>query len=215
MAKRARSDAEKELKSKEILDMTALMFEKQDFANIKMSEIAKALGISNGILFVYFKTKEMLFLRLLMREYESRLIRMEQRMEQDQKRDKESFHQLILEELVEVIEEHELYIRLCSIRGVILEKNVDLQEVINYKKWLYNRFEQIAKRMEEHYKLYKKEAIQRLFLIEESIFVGCELCGALPKDINNILENYHMTAFFFDKKENAAALLKSYLDMYF
>jgi AcrR family transcriptional regulator len=76
MAKRAMTAEAKALKAHAILDKAAEMFSNSEYEKIKMTDIAKEMNMSNGILFVYFKTKESLFFSLLVREYEKRLARL-------------------------------------------------------------------------------------------------------------------------------------------
>lgn len=212
MAKRARSQEAKEEKAGAILDMAAEMFATKDFEKIKMSEIAKALGISNGILFVYFKTKEMLFFQLLMREYARRLENMEQRIKKADISNYELFKKLVLEEMAVIIEDSNMYIRLVSIRGAILEKNIDLEVMIESKQWFYNRFKEVALIIYERCKVFKPDEIMEIFLVQESILVGCKLCSSLPKDVLNIIDKYQMEGFKFAFKDNALKTMSYYLD---
>lgn len=212
MAKRARSQEAKEEKAGAILDMAAEMFATKEFERIKMSEIAKELGISNGILFVYFKTKEMLFFQLLMREYARRLENMEQRIEKADIGNYELFKKLVLEEMAVIIEDSDMYIRLVSIRGAILEKNIDLEVMIESKQWFYNRFKEVALIIYECCKVFKPDEIMEIFLVQESILVGCKLCSSLPKDVLNIIDKYQMEGFKFAFKDNALKTMSYYLD---
>lgn len=212
MAKRARSQEAKEEKAEAILDMAAEMFATKEFERIKMSEIAKALGISNGILFVYFKTKEMLFFQLLMREYARRLENMEQRIKKADIGNYDLFKKLVLEEMAVIIEDSDMYIRLVSIRGAILEKNIDLEVMIESKQWFYNRFKEVALIIYERCKVFKPDEIMEIFLVQESILVGCKLCSSLPKDVLNIIDKYQMEGFKFAFKDNTLKTMSYYLD---
>ncbi len=212
MARRARSQEAKEEKAGVILDMTAKMFTTTEYENIKMAEIAKALGISNGILFVYFKTKEMLFLQLLIREYAKRLDNMEQRIKTYDISNYELFKKLVLDEMTDIIEDSDMYIRLISIRGAILEKNIDLEVMIEFKQWFYNRFKEVSLIIHEKCKVFSTDEIMEIFLIQESILVGCKLCSSLPSEVLNIIDKYQMEGFKFSFKENALKTMASYLD---
>lgn len=212
MAKRARSQEAKEEKAGSILDMAAEMFASKEFERIKMSEIAKALGISNGILFVYFKTKEMLFLQLLMREYARRLDNMELRIKNVDISNYELFKKLVLDEMTDIIEDSDMYIRLISIRGVILEKNIDLELMTETKQWLYNRFKEVARIIHERCKVFREDDIMEIVLVQESILIGCKLCSSLPGNILNIIDRYQLEGFKFVFKENALKTMTYYLD---
>lgn len=212
MARRARSQEAKEEKAGAILDMTAKMFATMEYENIKMAEIAKALGISNGILFVYYKTKEMLFLQLLIREYARRLDNMEQRIKAYDISNYELFKKLVLDEMTDIIEDWDMYIRLISIRGVILEKNIDAEAMIEFKQWFYNRFKEVSQIMHQQCKVFSTDEIMEIFLIQESILVGCKLCSSLPSEVLNIIDKYQMEGFKFSFKENALKTMSSYID---
>ncbi|WP_307344910.1 helix-turn-helix domain-containing protein [Paenibacillus polymyxa] len=64
------------MKAQAILDQTTEVFHSSDYEQIKMSDIAKEMKMSKGILYVYFKTKESLFFNLLCCVYEKRLNRL-------------------------------------------------------------------------------------------------------------------------------------------
>ncbi|WP_244188502.1 TetR/AcrR family transcriptional regulator [Paenibacillus kribbensis] len=101
MAKRAMTDEAKALKAQAILDQAARMFEESEYNHIKMSDIAKEMQMSKGILFVYFKTKEALFFNLLCREYEIRLIRLTELIIEQPIHNFNDFKRLIMTELIE------------------------------------------------------------------------------------------------------------------
>src|SRR5882757_6965791 len=57
MAKKERFDA--------LLSSGALLFASQEFDDVSMAEIAKGAGLAKGTVYLYFETKEALFLQLL------------------------------------------------------------------------------------------------------------------------------------------------------
>ena len=104
-----------------------------------MSSIAKAVGISNGLIFKYFKTKETLFLSLLWREYEKRLDYLEAETEKTDFRDFSDVQELLLSELEHLLYQNPVYIKLESMRSIILEKNADTQLLLKMKEKFYGR----------------------------------------------------------------------------
>ena len=122
MAKRAMTEEAKLMKANAILDQAAQLLLETDYEKIKMTELAKSLGLSNGILYVYFKTKETLFLRLLWREYEKRLDYLISLTQHTRIRDFDDVSRLLLEELEYLVDQNPLYIKLEAMRSVIFEK---------------------------------------------------------------------------------------------
>lgn len=71
---RAIDDNEKALKRQSILDAAARIFAK-DLNNLpSVISIAKASGLAKGTVYLYFKTKEEIFLALLSEQYETLLL---------------------------------------------------------------------------------------------------------------------------------------------
>ena len=66
--RRAVTDSLKDARRDVILAAAQDLFCKQDFANISMSTIAASVGLAKGTLYLYFRTREEIFLTLLTRE---------------------------------------------------------------------------------------------------------------------------------------------------
>ncbi len=62
--KRAVTDEQKALRYQQIIDAAASLFELSDFTDISMANIAKEAGVGKGTLFLYFRSKEDVFLSL-------------------------------------------------------------------------------------------------------------------------------------------------------
>ncbi|RKH02447.1 TetR/AcrR family transcriptional regulator [Corallococcus carmarthensis] len=62
---RARRDEDKEARRRELLDAARALFEATSFAQVKMADVAARTGLAKGTVFLYFPTKEALFLALL------------------------------------------------------------------------------------------------------------------------------------------------------
>ena len=65
MGRKALSYAEKRAKRQEIIDAAARLFGKGVYSAITMSSIAREAGVAKGTVYLYFRTKEELFLALL------------------------------------------------------------------------------------------------------------------------------------------------------
>ena len=52
------TEAAKREKANQILDIAAQLLLTTDYRKIRMIDLARKMGISNGIIYVYFKTKE-------------------------------------------------------------------------------------------------------------------------------------------------------------
>lgn len=62
---RARSDHDKQQRRQGILDAALALYHERPFASFAMADVAAASGLAKGTLYLYFQTKEELFLALL------------------------------------------------------------------------------------------------------------------------------------------------------
>jgi TetR/AcrR family transcriptional regulator len=69
--RRAVTDAMKDARRDAILAAAKALFCKEPFESIAMSQVAAAAGLAKGTLYLYFRTREEIFLALLTREYSS------------------------------------------------------------------------------------------------------------------------------------------------
>ena len=70
---------EKEAKKQLIAAAASKLFQKNDFNQISMAQIARESGVAKGTLFNYFKTKENIFMYLLLSGYQDYLTEVRQR----------------------------------------------------------------------------------------------------------------------------------------
>jgi AcrR family transcriptional regulator len=63
--KRARADADKQTRRQDILQAAALAFADEPLSAVTMAEVARRAGLAKGTVYLYFPTKEALFLQLL------------------------------------------------------------------------------------------------------------------------------------------------------
>ncbi|MFT5582579.1 MAG: AcrR family transcriptional regulator [Cognaticolwellia sp.] len=68
--KRARAAQDKEKRRQDFLVAASGLFDAGDYSSVTMSQIAAKAGLSKGTVYLYFKSKEELFLQLLVDELE-------------------------------------------------------------------------------------------------------------------------------------------------
>ncbi|MCM3748858.1 TetR/AcrR family transcriptional regulator [Paenibacillus pasadenensis] len=213
MAKRAMTPEAKALKAQAILDKAAEMFLSSEYEKIKISDLAKQMGMSNGILFVYFKTKEALFFSLLCREYEKRFTRLAELAKQSPIWNFSDFKLLIMNELTELVDHNPLYIRLESMRSAVLEKNIDAETMLNKKINLYKMITDLVAIICEHLSLTQEEVLD-ILQAEASIITGCKLSATLPADVADIIEQSGLEGMKRDFKKDVLTTMNHYLNGY-
>ncbi|GIO15538.1 hypothetical protein J19TS2_50930 [Cohnella xylanilytica] len=166
------------------------MFLSSEYEKIKMSDIAKQMGMSNGILFVYFRTKEALFLSLLCREYEKRLAHLTEMAKEMPIRNFVDFKCLVMNELTELVDRTPLYIRLESLR------TAELVPIIC-----------------DGNQLTPKDVMD-ILQAEASIITGCKLSATLPAEVIGIIEQHGLDGLKRDFKSEVLSTMNCYVDGY-
>jgi len=200
--KRAMTEEAKAVKAQMILDKTKELFLTTDYEKIKMADIAKAMGVSNGILFVYFKTKETLFINLLWQEYENRLNRLKKMAQNEKPESYEDIKKLLLTELEFLVDDNSLYIRLNSMRTLILEKNTDTETLLNMKKSLSKQISELTLILSVS-GILSQEQLLDILIAEEAIIIGCNI---------EVITRIGMEIFQRDFKREVMNAVNCYLD---
>ncbi|ANY65632.1 transcriptional regulator [Paenibacillus sp. BIHB 4019] len=213
MTKRAMTDEAKALKAQAIIDKAAEMFASSEYDKIKMSDIAIAMNMSKGILFVYFKTKESLFFHLLCTEYEKRLIRLTEMIQASQIQKFDDFKDLVMTELIELVDHNPLYIRLEAMRSAVLEQNVDAELMLRLKTNLYAEMMKMTALICENNILDPSEVMD-IFQAQGSIIIGCKLSSMIPAELEAIITENGLEGFKRDFKTDVLRTMKNYLDGY-
>lgn len=130
---RAMTEQAKKEKSEFILDKAFELFEVNTFKSFRMDDLAKKCEISKGLLFKYFRTKEMLFLSMLDREYLKMLQAYEKEFFKNDSITPQDLKDVLIELTRTIFLPNTPLIRLNMIKGTILEQNIDYEFAKNQK----------------------------------------------------------------------------------
>jgi AcrR family transcriptional regulator len=128
--RRAISAEQKSRRRQAVIDCAWRLFQEKDYAEISMNEVAVAAGLAKGTLYLYFETKEALFLAV----QEQRLAAWFEAMD-EQLRGMGSgcSPREVAALLRDSLEAEPGLVRLFTILHVILEKNIDLDTARRFK----------------------------------------------------------------------------------
>ena len=138
---RARKAEDKAVRRNAILTAAAELFERSDFSEVKMGDVARAAGIAKGTVFLYFPSKEILFLELLQRFFEGWM----DDFERDLQRVSNSTE--VAEVFCRGLSRHETLVRLMLLSSS-LEAGLPLQRLVDFHVSLLNRIRRVGKCLE-------------------------------------------------------------------
>lgn len=136
MGRRAMSDEQKEARRRTILDAAARLFQATSYDDVAVSQVAKEAGIAKGTVYLYFGTKEELFLALLTQSFEGWFDEIDAGLAANENTCSiETFVALVGDSLAS----RPHFIRLVAIVHTILERNIDYETARAFKVMLRRR----------------------------------------------------------------------------
>lgn len=136
VGRRAISEQQKEARRQTILDAAARLFQATNYDDVVISEVAKEAGIAKGTVYLYFGTKEELFLALLTQSFEDWFDEIDAGLsEMGASCSIDSFVKLV----GHTLSRRPHFTRLVAILHTILERNIDYATALAFKEMLRRR----------------------------------------------------------------------------
>ena len=139
IGKRARSREQKIERREHIMSAAAELIMDKRFHAISIAGVARQAGMAKGTVFLYFKTKEALFMAITAQQFEAWFDAMDLTLEHLGRSKKETTNQTLLQKLQPVFEAHPLLFKLVAIMHIVLEQNIDYTEARAFKRMLCDR----------------------------------------------------------------------------
>ncbi|SCP95399.1 TetR/AcrR family transcriptional regulator [Anaerobium acetethylicum] len=143
---RARSNEQKQLRMSEIMKATDQLFHDHTYHAITLTTIAEALGWSRGNLYKYVTTKEEIFLELYLEKqnnYFSDIV--SSFADKDDLTDEEFAHLW-----TGILDRHHDYLRYYGILATIIETNVTVERLAEFKKTVLSGFHPVIQILMKH-----------------------------------------------------------------
>jgi len=209
---RAMDDSEKDERKQQILKAAASLFAASGFEQISMAEVAQNAGIAKGTVYLYFKTKEDLFLALLDNAFESWFADLQQRLPTLTSCETPARIEAFGLTLAESLQGHTVLLGLLPILHPILEQNVPYSAVLEFKQHLRAHLLSSGQQIENYFAFMRPGQGAELLLSAYSALIGL-LSMTQPSEIaRRVLQEPEMTLFTFDRTA-ALSLLVSRLLM--
>ena len=136
--RRARNTVDKEERRRIILAAAADLWEKTVYDELTMTAVADGAGVVKGTVYLYFATKENLFLALLEEMLGGWFDEINASLT-EARRDEKRTNQAIAELITESLMRREHLTRLLGLLEGVLERNIDRPTAAKFKQWLFER----------------------------------------------------------------------------
>lgn len=143
---RARSIEQKQRRMSEIIKTTDRLFHDHTYHDITLTTIAEALGWSRGNLYKYVTTKEEIFLELYLEKQNNYFSDIESAFADKYDLTDEEFTNL----WTSILDKHHDYLRYYGILATIIETNVTIDRLAEFKKIVLSGFDPIIQILTKH-----------------------------------------------------------------
>lgn len=131
--RRAIRDEQKQQRREAILATAWDMFQTMPYSAIVMNDVAKQMNLAKGTLYLYFKTKEELFLALLSQQFSAWFDDLDQRLAAIPN----STRQAVVSAIGDSFAARHGMTRLMAILHTVLEHNIEYATMLEFKRMLY------------------------------------------------------------------------------
>ena len=189
--KRARSLEDKSFRRQQILDAAAALFQEVGYEGFSVALLASKAGVVKGTLYLYFKTREEVFLAL----YDQSLNRMSEAFIAQLTQDMSD--RAFCELLYDVAFGDSLYVPLQARLEKVIEHNVSVDSLINSKRNFLKQVDRLATATATAIGLDDAQAIEFIKTLGVLIVgvAGADLAPSLegedvPADIQGLLDSF-------------------------
>ncbi len=204
---RAIGDEEKALRRSNILDAARDLFAKSPEALPSVINIARASGLAKGTVYLYFKTKEEIFLAILEDDYSclldqiaSLIAKHEEPMEAVD---------LLLKSLLDFLEQRPLFMPLASMSSSVIEKNVDIDIVRQFKLMLVDKIDGIDALLQKRFPQLPAGQCGRLLLHTNALILGLWQMQNWPEKLEALKTQSPFNKIVPDFKSDVATSVRS------
>lgn len=202
---------QKQQKADTIAYAAGAIFQKKGFNQISMSEIAKQAGMSKGTLFNYYKTKEDLFMTVLLVGYRKYFANLTGFLTDHPLNSIDDFKNLLLKETKNLIVNYTALVRLNALRAPILESNSNLEETLSNRQKLYQTSEKLGLLIHQQIPELSVDKINHIFVIQSAIVSGLMNLAGL-EEFDHRPTGQKLTDFEIDIAKEAQIVFRGYLN---
>ena len=174
---RARSELAKAARRAELLAAAGRRFEAVGFEATTMADLAADAGVSKGATYLYFPSKEGLFLKLLLLDLGEWSVAVADRLDASRSRSARGVARALAAELAV----RPRLLRLLALHRPVLEARTDAESIVAFRRALVARLAPLAARLEERLADLRPGEGLRLLLRCHALAVGLAPAAAPPE----------------------------------
>jgi AcrR family transcriptional regulator len=192
---RARKDEDKEARRQLILEEALALYRTTSYAEVKMADVAQRAKLAKGTVFLYFPTKEALFLALLEDLLFAWFAKLEGILESG---DGLWTGARLARAVAESLEGQETLTRLLALLQTVLEQNVTVEQVRGFKERLLEAMGRVGELVETRLAFLKPGEGGRFFIHLHALVTGLRQMADVSPVTRQVLDLPHMAPLRVD-----------------
>lgn len=165
---RARSKENKEIRLNQIKEAAIKLFDEKPYHEISLSNIGKEINFTRANLYKYVSSKEDIFLHVTLDEFRSAIDDAKKALIQENPLKSEVFCRI----WAETLSEHDRFLKLLSLMFTVIENNVKIETLIDFKNSLYALIGEAYYVFQHNFPDMSEEEISKLLNIFFSMVIG-------------------------------------------
>jgi AcrR family transcriptional regulator len=195
LPQRARKEEDKEARRRHLLDEARTLYQATSYAEVKMADVAERAKLAKGTVFLYFPTKEALFLALLEELLFAWFERLEALLEHGEGR---WTGPRVARTVAESLEGEETLTRLLALLQTVLEQNVTVEQVRAFKERLLLAMTRAAALVERRLPFLQAGDGARFFIHLHALVTGLRQMADLAPVTREVLAAAHLAPLRVD-----------------
>ncbi len=205
---RASKQEDKQRRRDALLRAAAERFAEQPFAALKIADIAADAGVAKGTVFLYFPTKEALFLELLGVELEAWLVELDAGLEHG----RGPWSSTRVARLVaQTITPRTTLTRLLALLASVLEQNVEVEQIAAFKLALRDRLARTGALLERRLEFLAAGRGAHLMLQFYAIVIGVHQTANPGAAAREALERPELASLVVEFADELEQMLTAFL----
>jgi AcrR family transcriptional regulator len=192
---RARKDEDKEARRQLILEEALALYTATSYAEVKMADVAERAKLAKGTVFLYFPTKEALFLALLEELLFAWFAKLEELLNSG---DGRWTGARLARTVAESLEGQETLTRLLALLQTVLEQNVTVEQVRSFKERLLAAMGRAGALVEKRLAFLKPGEGGRFFIHLHALVTGLRQMADVAPVTREVLDLPHMAPLRVD-----------------
>jgi TetR/AcrR family transcriptional regulator, cholesterol catabolism regulator len=201
MYMRARKEEDKLERRQAILDAGLELWSETSYGDFTMNAVAEKAGVVKGTLYLYFETKEQLFLALISEMMVEYFDEVDAGLEEGGRWSKPR----VVQVLAGALAGRDAFIRMLTVLGNICEHNVSYEQLVAFKRLTLERFTRTSALLRKRLPFLRPEGALRLVMHLSALAAGLAQVSFPSPLLDKVLELPDLRVMRVDLKAEFAA----------